>query len=77
MNPALSDYKLPTQRDMPPFRVIMSPPTGGPGRTAPRLPARSNVAGVAPAIANAIEAACGVRLTALGITAERIYDALH
>lgn len=29
------------------------------------------------AIANAIEAACGVRLTALGTTSERIYDALH
>jgi CO/xanthine dehydrogenase Mo-binding subunit len=36
-----------------------------------------NTAGVAPAIANAVAAACGVRIDRLGITAERIYEALH
>jgi carbon-monoxide dehydrogenase large subunit len=77
VNPALSDYKLPTQRDMPPFRVIMLPPTGGPGAYGAKAAGEFNTAGVAPAIANAIEAACGVRLTALGITSERIYAALH
>ena len=77
VNPALSDYKLPTQRDMPPFRVIMLPPTGGPGAYGAKAAGEFNTAGVAPAIANAIDAACGVRLTALGITSERIYDALH
>jgi CO/xanthine dehydrogenase Mo-binding subunit len=77
VNPALSDYKLPTQRDMPPFRVIQLPPTGGPGAYGAKAAGEFNTAGVAPAIANAIETACGVRLTTLGITAERIYDALH
>jgi len=77
VNAALSDYKLPTQRDMPPFRVIQLPPTGGPGAYGAKAAGEFNVAGVAPAIANAIEAACGVRLTALGITSERVYDALH
>ena len=77
VNPALSDYKLPTQRDMPPFRCILLPPTGGPGAYGAKAAGEFNTAGVAPAIANAIEAACGVRLTALGITSERIYDALH
>ena len=32
VNPALSDYKLPTQRDMPPFRVIQLPADRRPGR---------------------------------------------
>jgi carbon-monoxide dehydrogenase large subunit len=77
VNPALSDYKLPCQRDMPPFRVIQLPPTGGPGAYGAKAAGEFNTAGVAPAIANAIEGACGVRLTALGITSERIYDALH
>jgi carbon-monoxide dehydrogenase large subunit len=77
VNPALSDYKLPTQRDMPPFRVIQLPPTGGPGAYGAKAAGEFNTAGVAPAIANAIDAACGVRLTALGLTAERIYNALH
>jgi CO/xanthine dehydrogenase Mo-binding subunit len=36
-----------------------------------------NSAGVAPAIANAVAAACGVRLDRLSLTAERIYDALQ
>ena len=77
VNPALSDYKLPTQRDMPPFRVIQLPPTGGPGAYGAKAAGEFNVSGVAPAIANAIEAACGVRLTKLGINSERLYDALR
>ena len=76
-NPALSDYKLPTQRDMPPWRCILLEPTGGPGGYGSKAAGEFNTAGVAPAIANAIEAACGVRLTTLGITAERIFDALN
>ena len=76
VNAALSDYKLPTQRDMPPFRCILLPQTGGPGAYGAKAAGEFNTAGVAPAIANAIEEACGVRLTALGLSAERIYDAL-
>ncbi len=77
VNIALSDYKLPTQRDMPPFRVILMEPRGGPGPYGARAAGEFNTAGVAPAIANAIEAACGVRLDRLGLTAERIYAALQ
>jgi CO/xanthine dehydrogenase Mo-binding subunit len=77
VNAALSDYKLPTQRDMPPFRVIQLAPTGGPGAYGAKAAGEFNTAGVAPAIANAIETACGLRLTTLPITSERIYDALH
>lgn len=77
VNLALSDYKLPTQRDMPPFRVIALEPGGGPGPYGARAAGEFNISGVAPAIANAIAAASGVRLGSLGLTAERIYDALR
>jgi CO/xanthine dehydrogenase Mo-binding subunit len=77
VNIALSDYKLPCTRDMPPFRVIMMEPGGGPGPYGARAAGEFNTAGVAPAISNAIAAACGVRLDRLGLTAERIYEALQ
>jgi CO/xanthine dehydrogenase Mo-binding subunit len=76
VNIALSDYKLPTQRDMPPFRVISLEPGDGPGPYGARAAGEFNTAGVPPAIANAIEAACGVRLNVLGLTAERLYERL-
>jgi carbon-monoxide dehydrogenase large subunit len=77
VNLALSDYKLPTQRDMPPFRVLSLPPGGGPGPYGARAIGESSTHGVAPAIANAIAAACGVRLDRLSLSAERIYEELH
>jgi CO/xanthine dehydrogenase Mo-binding subunit len=77
VNIALSDYKLPCQRDMPPFRVICLEPGDGPGPYGARAAGEFNTSGVPPAIANAIENACGVRLNVLGLSAERIYDALH
>jgi CO/xanthine dehydrogenase Mo-binding subunit len=77
VNSALSEYKLPCQRDMPPFRVVALSPGGGPGPYGARAVGESSTAGVAPAIANAIFAACGVRLSRLTLTAERIYAALQ
>jgi CO/xanthine dehydrogenase Mo-binding subunit len=77
VNIALSDYKLPCQRDMPPFRAIMLQPGDGPGPYGARAVGEMNSAGVAPAIANAVAAACGVRLDRLSITAERIHAALQ
>jgi CO/xanthine dehydrogenase Mo-binding subunit len=76
VNIALSDYKLPCQRDMPPFRAIMLEPDGGPGPFGARAVGEMNSAGVAPAIANAVAAAVGVRLDRLSITAERVLAAL-
>ncbi len=77
VNIALSDYKLPCQRDMPPFRVICLEPGDGLGPFGARAAGEFNTAGVPPAIANAIEDACGVRLDVLGLSAERIFDALN
>jgi CO/xanthine dehydrogenase Mo-binding subunit len=76
VNIALSDYKLPCQRDMPPFRVICLEPGTGLGPYGARAAGEFNTAGVPPAIANAIENACGVRLGVLGLSAERIFEQL-
>ena len=76
VNIALSDYKLPCQRDMPPFRVICLEPGAGLGPYGARAAGEFNTAGVPPAIANAIANACGVRLDVLGLSAERIYEHL-
>ena len=76
VNIALSDYKLPCQRDMPPFRVVMLETGDGPGPYGARAAGEMNTAGVAPAIANAVADACGARVDRLALTAERILDAL-
>jgi CO/xanthine dehydrogenase Mo-binding subunit len=77
VNLMLSEYKLPCQLDMPPFRSINLEPDGGPGGYGARAAGEFNTAGVSPAIANAIADACGVRLHSLSLTAEKIYDALQ
>jgi carbon-monoxide dehydrogenase large subunit len=77
VNPSLADYKLPTMRDVPPYRVALIEQTTGPGPFGARGAGEVNLSGVAPAIANAVFAACGARITTLPITAERIYAALH
>ena len=77
VNLNLGEYKLPTQMDMPPHRVEYIRTPGGPGPYGARAAGEVNVAGVAPAIANAVAAACGARVDALPITAERVYAALH
>jgi CO/xanthine dehydrogenase Mo-binding subunit len=72
----LGDYKMPTAVDVPPLRIVLlSNPGGGPfgARSAGEL---ANVS-VAPAIANAVEDAVGVRVDSLPITAEKVLDALR
>jgi carbon-monoxide dehydrogenase large subunit len=77
INPTLAAYKLPSQRDMPPLRIIELAPDGGPGALGAKAGGEFNVSGVAPAIGNAIADACGVRLDTMSFTAERVYEALR
>ena len=77
VNPTLAAYKLPSQRDMPPLRIIELTPGGGPGPLEAKAGGEFNVSGVAPAIGNAIADACGVRLDTMSFTAERVYEALR
>ena len=71
------EYKIPTIKDVPVFKssVTESLKGAGPYSSMP-IGETSNVP-TAAAIANAVEDACGVRITSLPITAEKIYQALH
>ncbi|MSP38763.1 MAG: xanthine dehydrogenase family protein molybdopterin-binding subunit [Deltaproteobacteria bacterium] len=71
------EYKIPTIKDLPVFKssVTESLKGAGPYNSMP-IGETSNVP-TAAAIANAVEDACGVRITSLPITAEKIYQALH
>jgi CO/xanthine dehydrogenase Mo-binding subunit len=71
------EYKIPTIKDVPAFRssVAERPEGAGPYNSMP-IGETANIP-TAAAIANAVEDACGVRITSLPITAEKIYQALH
>jgi CO/xanthine dehydrogenase Mo-binding subunit len=71
------EYKIPTIKDVPPFRssVTEQPQGAGPYNSMP-IGETANIP-TAAAIANAVEDACGVRIKSLPITAEKIYEALH
>lgn len=75
VNLTLADYKVPTQRDVPPLRTILLETAGGPGPFGAKAIGESSSSAVAPAIANAVARACGARICDLPISAERIYDA--
>jgi CO/xanthine dehydrogenase Mo-binding subunit len=71
------EYKIPTIRDVPSFKssVTERPKGAGPYESM-AIGETANIP-TAAAIANAVEDACGVRITSLPITAEKIYQALH
>jgi len=77
-NASLADYKIPGMLDVPPVmenETVDAQQSNGPfgakgvGETATFC--------VSPAIANAIEDACGVRLTSLPLNAEAVFRALR
>ena len=78
VNGTLLDYPVPSIRDVPdeivPLVVEVAHP-GGP--FGAKGVGESGLLAVSPAIANAIEAAVGVRIHDLPMTAERILRALH
>jgi xanthine dehydrogenase molybdenum-binding subunit len=73
----LHDYKLPTTMDVPPLRTILLASDGGPGAFGAKMVGEVSNGPLAPAIANAVAAACGVRLVDLPISAERVFAALR
>lgn len=74
---SLGEYKLPTQLDVPPLRTILLPTPIGPGPFGAKAAGETTNSGVAPAFANAIFDAVGVRIKELPMTADRIYAALQ
>jgi CO/xanthine dehydrogenase Mo-binding subunit len=73
----LHDYKLPTSADVPPFRTVPLPSPPGPGAFGAKMAGEMSNGAVAPAIANAIADAVGIRATSLPLSAERVHDLLR
>jgi CO/xanthine dehydrogenase Mo-binding subunit len=69
--------KLPTIRDIPPLTTVLLHEPVGPGPFNAKAIGESSISPVAPAIANAVADACGVRILDLPITAEKVYFALR
>jgi CO/xanthine dehydrogenase Mo-binding subunit len=71
------EYKIPTICDIPPLKTVLLPSESGLGPYKVKGIGENPISPVAPAIANAIEDAVGVRVRDLPITAEKVYAALH
>ena len=76
-NLSLGDYKLPTIRDLPPLTTVLVDAGHGVGPYNIKAIGEGPTTPVAPAIANAIFNATGVRLRELPFTSEKLYRALH
>lgn len=73
---SFGDYKIPTIRDVPPLTISVVKAREGPGPFGAKSVAECGIGVAAPAIANAIYQATGVRIVDLPITAEQILKGL-
>ena len=71
------DYKIPTTRDIPDLQTVLVEHNGGVGPYKVKGIGENSIGPVAPAIANAIADATGVRITDLPCTAEKLYQGLQ
>ena len=74
---SLGDYKLPVTKDAPPLTTVILEDGSGSGPFEAKAIGEMSISPVAPAIANAIFDACGVRITELPLTAEKVFFALR
>ena len=74
---SFGDYKLPTSADLPPLETVNLPSEFGDGPYNIRGIGEAPCTPVAPAIANAVADAVGVRIRDLPITAEKVYERLR
>ena len=72
----LGDYRIPCTRDLPPLETVLIEDRAGPGPFAAKQIGENGIVATAPAIANALDDAVGVRVFDVPITAEKIYTAL-
>lgn len=72
-NPNMSDYTVPSFLDVP---VMVSSAIESPGSYELHGVGEMTVPAMAPAVSNAIKAACGIRLRELPLTPERVLKAL-
>ena len=75
--PHFGDYKIPNVKDIPPLKTVILESENGVGPYNVKGIGENPISPVAPAIANAIEDAVGVRIKDLPITAEKVYKALR
>jgi CO/xanthine dehydrogenase Mo-binding subunit len=76
-NLSFGEYKMPTMRDIPPLHTVLVESPHGVGPYQIKGIGESPLTPVAPAIANAVADALGVRLRDLPLTAEKVYRALQ
>lgn len=76
VNPNLRNYRIPTFADIPRTEVLVVQTGDSVGPMGAKGIAESNVNPVAPALANALQDATGVRYRELPLTPERIYRRL-
>lgn len=74
---SLGDYKLPVIKDIPPLTTVILEEPAGPGPFQAKAIGEGSISPVPAAIANAIFDACGVRITDLPLTAEKLFFALR
>jgi len=73
----LGDYKLPCAGDLPELDSIFLDNNEGPAPFGSKPVGEVSIVGLAPAIANAVADASGVRITSLPVTAEKVYWGLR
>ncbi|MPZ50501.1 MAG: molybdopterin-dependent oxidoreductase [Dehalococcoidia bacterium] len=73
---SLGDYKVPTIRDIPPMKTVLVQSESGVGPYQIKGIGETPIGPVAPAIANAVADAIGVRVRDLPVTAEKVFQAL-
>lgn len=72
-----AEHKIPSIKDVPVLKTVLLEPQPGEGPLKSQAIGEHPISGIAPAIANAIHDAVGVRVTNLPLTAEKIYRALQ
>ena len=75
--PHFGEYKIPTCEDIPELQTVLLEPQKGVGPYSIKGIGENPISPVAPAIANAVEDAVGVRVRDLPITAEKVQRALR
>ncbi|HET8564786.1 MAG TPA: xanthine dehydrogenase family protein molybdopterin-binding subunit [Candidatus Binatia bacterium] len=72
----VGDYRIPCVQDLPPLHTVLVEDPAGPGPFAAKQIGENGIIATAPAVANAVDDAVGVRIIELPVTAEKIYYAL-
>ena len=78
LNPNMIEYRAPVFTDLPDvFETVLIENGDGPGPYGAKGVGEGGIVPVAPAIANALFNATGVRVRELPLTPERVWRALH